>query len=91
MSPQTEFGMFHRDVDAEISRELAGEKPVGEPTWAKYWQWRYDLLRFNVARGHTQSQQFIDYLHQARRFANLPLYDNGKPPSEAYYKAHAYQ
>ena len=85
MSPQTEFWFFQSSVDGPIRDEIAGKKPHGEPTWQQYWQRRYDLLRVSIIHGDPLGQQYIDYLHNLRHAYNLPLYDNGKPPSKSVY------
>lgn len=68
------------DRDADIAAELRGEKPHGTaPNWRQYWRGTYVNLRANIARTGPSSidAKLIAYIHQQRRKAGLPLYDDG--------------
>ena len=82
MSPATEDAIAKPDIDADIRRELADEKPLGAPTWHSYWQLRYEQFRENISNGYADNQRFIDYIHQQRAAAGLPLYDDKAPAAK---------
>ena len=76
MSPATEDATTIPFIDRAIRRELAGEKPLGAPTWRAYWHISYAGFRANISRGYSDDQRFIDYVHQQRAAVGLPLYDD---------------
>ena len=78
VSPATEDSVVKPDINTNIRHELAGEKPVGQPTWHAFWRIRYAGLRDNILRGYPDYQRFIDYIHQQRAAVGLPLYDDNR-------------
>lgn len=82
ISPSTEDKIFEPSINEDIRRELSGNTPLGQPNWRAYWRMRYSQIRAVISRGSPDAQRFIDYIHQQRAVAGLPLYDDVVPPSK---------
>jgi hypothetical protein len=69
---QTQWDLYRASVDHVIHLESSGEiPPVGKQTWQEYWDWRITLIR----QGSKDIEHKLDYIHAARRAANLPPID----------------